>query len=114
GGRGHAKSPMNCNADHGAVGGGGGIRTHGGFTLSRFRGELLRPLGHATGKELYSTPPMRTQPAGQGSEAPWSPVPPPAEPASSPLREKRFEDRCAFGFEHAAVDLGTVGQAPIA
>jgi hypothetical protein len=30
------------------LGGGGGIRTHGGVNLTRFRGVLLWPLGHAT------------------------------------------------------------------
>src|SRR6476646_3994372 len=37
-------------------GGGGGIRTHGGVTHTRFRGVLLWPLGHATVEQVTGAP----------------------------------------------------------
>ena len=70
-------------------GGGGGIRTHGGSHHTRFRGVLLWPLGHAT--------------AGQGTAAAFS-----AAPRKTPPTGR------ALGLAHAADDLRTMVEPPVA
>ena len=54
-----------------SAGGGGGIRTHGGLHLTRFRGVLLRPLGHATARQRPDTcrPRSTRTPRRRASEA---------------------------------------------
>ena len=64
-------------------GGGGGIRTHGGFHLTRFRGVLLWPLGHATADRATG-----------------------ADPSSPLCGEEAGQQRRALGLAHTADDLG--------
>ena len=89
-------------------GGGGGIRTLGGLHLTRFRGVLLRPLGHATARQR--TGPASPDPANErlrlgglgGSNA---------ERRSS---EELLQQRRAFRLEDAADDLRSMVVAAVA
>ena len=48
---GRTDRPHQYDDRSGSAGGGAGIRTLGGLHLTRFRGVLLRPLGHATARQ---------------------------------------------------------------
>src|SRR5437879_216233 len=77
---------------YGLLGGGGGIRTHGGSHLTRFRGVLLWPLGHATVGQgtgpVATVLPRRSRPAVPNTR-PRTRLPRPRDGGSAAGRGRR-------------------------
>jgi hypothetical protein len=88
----------------GREGGGAGIRTLGGLHLTRFRGVLLRPLGHATADEdtCHAGVEIRATAAGA------------VHRRLAAGGEERGEQRRALGLTDPGDYLGAVVQPPVA